>query len=270
MATMIPPFDFARSPDSFSTACEQQSTDEWEDSSSRPSVDSSVPAPAPAMGNVELDDGWSTIAETVERRRRDSIDSQRTAVQDQDPFVTQPAESIRPEQVSSLQNKLVKRRQSVRCSKASPSTTKAKEWVSYRLDIHATSSTDYPAAEAACKQLILEAGGSVIDFVCPGGLFYRLPALAPNPLRNGAEIKSGSHITVASWTPFPAAQFSGLKLGYRHGRSNELLLLPMVRAARRQTAIEVGAVKGGMAKRCASAWLGLLARDYGRGVSYLA
>ncbi|KAK0363715.1 hypothetical protein LTR02_002149 [Friedmanniomyces endolithicus] len=268
MATTIPPLNFTRSPDSFSTACEQQSNDDWEDSSSTTSIASAIPASALPVNKIDnKDSGWSDLAQTVELKRSDTISSQPDGIQ-------------RHDTIKSTQNKLVKRRPSIKPPKGSP-TALEKSWVSYRCDIHAHSNTNYAAAASSCEQLILEANGHLIPFVYPGGLLYKPPPTTPNPLHSGDTIDSaGSHVSIASWKPFPPAEFSGLKLGFRHGRPDELQLLPLVRAVRRQTLQGDGGSGGekalwggrrsGVAKRCVSAWLGMVARDYGRGVSYIA
>ncbi|KAK0310720.1 hypothetical protein LTR01_003875 [Friedmanniomyces endolithicus] len=269
MATTIPPLDFTRSPDSFSTACEQQSNDDWEDSSSTTSVASAVPTSALPANKIENEDsGWSDLVQTVELKRRDTISGQHVDIQ-------------RHDTVKSTQKKLVKRRPSVKPAKATPVPAET-SWVSYRCDIHAHSSTNYAAAASSCEQLILEANGHLIPFVYPGGLLYKLPPSTPNPLHSGDTIdRAGSHVSIATWQPFPPAEFSGLKLGFRHGRPDALQLLPLVRAVRRQT-LQAGdggsegekglwgGRRSGVAKRCVSAWLGMVARDYGRGVSYIA
>ncbi|TKA83343.1 hypothetical protein B0A55_00605 [Friedmanniomyces simplex] len=268
MATIIPPLNFTRSPDSFSTACEQQSNDEWEDSSSTTSVASAVPLPELSPDKTEDEDsGWSDTAEAVELKRQDTITSQSCGVQ-------------RNDTIKSQHTKLVKRQPSVKPPIAAPSATK-KDWISYRCDIHAHPSTDYTAAASACHHLILEAKGHLIPFIYLGGLLYQLPPNTPNPLRPGDIIDTaGSHISVDTWSSFPPAEFSGLKLGYRYGRADELHLLPLVRAVGRRQTVQGDGSRGGqkvwggrrsgVAKRCVSAWLGMLAKDYGRGVSYIA
>ncbi|KAK5695266.1 hypothetical protein LTR97_008772 [Elasticomyces elasticus] len=271
MATVIPPLDFTRSPDSFSTACEVQSNEDWEDSSSTTSVQSAIPVPDLHQDGVESEDddrpsGWSGVVEAVQQKRRDTV------------ITIRPCESPRSQLIESPHSKLVKRRPLVKPSKAA-STTANKDWKSYRCDIHAHPRTSYSGALSACTSLILEAGGVLIPFIYPGGVLYQLPPKSSNPLKSGDTIDAaGSHITIASWTAFPPAEFSGLKMGHVYGRSDEKQLLPLVRAVKRQTMMETSDVKeklwshrkSGVAKRCMSAWLGMVARDYGKGVSYIA
>ncbi len=120
MATTIPPLKFTRSPDSFSTACEQQSNDDWEDSSSTTSIASAIPISALPVKKIEnADSGWSDLAQIVELKRRDTISSQPVGIQ-------------RNDTIKSTQTKLVKRRPSVKPPKASP-LAREKDWTSYRV-----------------------------------------------------------------------------------------------------------------------------------------
>jgi len=120
MAATIPPLDFTRSPDSFSTACEQQSNDDWEDSSSTTSVASAIPISVLPLSKFQNEGGkWSDLAQTVESKHRDTISSQ-------------PVQFQRHETVKSTQNKLVKRRPSIKPPIASPVAAE-KSWVSYRV-----------------------------------------------------------------------------------------------------------------------------------------
>lgn len=120
MAATIPPLNFTRSPDSFSTACEQQSNDDWEDSSSTTSVASAIPVSALPVNKIDnKDSGWSDLAQTVELKRRDTTNSQPVGIQ-------------RHDTIKSTQNKLVKRRPSSKPPKASPVATE-KDWVGYRV-----------------------------------------------------------------------------------------------------------------------------------------
>jgi len=171
MATMIPPLNFTRSPESFSTAMEQQSIDGWQDSSSTTSVQTSIAIPRTPINKTEIeDDGWSTVAETVELNRRWTFSSNHTAIKDYDPFSTEHTASTRKsivdnehgvlgkhdtiavthlkpkdlESASSPQNKLVKQRHSVTLSKASPRSTVKKAWTSYRVSRHRDGQTESP------------------------------------------------------------------------------------------------------------------------------
>ena len=76
-----------------------------------------------------------------------------------------------------------------------------------------TSGPAFTATETSCKSLILSAGGSInTSFICPGGFFYQLPPLTPNPLCDGDETANGGTIEILDWTPFPKPIFSAFKL----------------------------------------------------------
>lgn len=144
-------------------------------------------------------------------------------------------------------------------------------------DILAASGEDFTKAEAECKQIILEAGGKLIDeFIYPGGFLYQISPGTNNPLQCGDEIVGGGYIQIADWAQFPRPRFNGLRLA-PYGGAGEYLLLPvpphrsrsLARAASMRTAWRRSALvwENNTKKRASIiSWLSGWAREYSGGM----
>ncbi|TKA26463.1 hypothetical protein B0A50_05300 [Salinomyces thailandicus] len=138
-------------------------------------------------------------------------------------------------------------------------------------DIHAISSDDFGTTFAACRQLVLQVGGRILDdFAYPGGFLYQLPPGTASPLTNGKQTACGGSISIALWTPFPRALFNGLKLA-PYGSAGELLVIPV--PPHRSSAVTEKAwprsSPDDMTKKRVSSWIGSLASNYGSSMSYM-
>ncbi|KAK5136513.1 hypothetical protein LTR08_002857 [Meristemomyces frigidus] len=165
-------------------------------------------------------------------------------------------------------------RSSAILSKGPPSTQQRQSEVedgakSYRCDIHAPNSRAYVSTETACKRLVLEAGGKVVeDFAYVGGFLYQLPPQSTNPLATGPfSLSSPStlFITVTPWQPFPPALFNGLRLAH----SGAIMPIPQHRALPPPAQMLVAQSCGDLTRKRTSAWLGHMVKNYGKSVSYL-
>ncbi|KAF2162257.1 hypothetical protein M409DRAFT_27261 [Zasmidium cellare ATCC 36951] len=87
-----------------------------------------------------------------------------------------------------------------------------KDVAAFRVEIHAKNSADHKAAEGECKQMVLEAGGEVLDdFLYPGGFMYDMTGAADyNPLDDGDETVDGGHIRVFPCIRYNCPQFNPL------------------------------------------------------------
>lgn len=73
----------------------------------------------------------------------------------------------------------------------------------FKCDIFAVSAQDDRSALTECKQLIVEAGGSVVnDFEYLGGFLFELPPNTLCPLETGDLTMNGGSIVVEEWQPF--------------------------------------------------------------------
>ncbi|KAK3711171.1 hypothetical protein LTR37_009764 [Vermiconidia calcicola] len=74
----------------------------------------------------------------------------------------------------------------------------------FRCEIFATSEEDHREAESECRQIIVEAGGEVIeDLEFLGGFLYKLPPMPANvspPLESSDETLQGGCIRITPWT----------------------------------------------------------------------
>ncbi|QIW96009.1 hypothetical protein AMS68_001527 [Peltaster fructicola] len=67
----------------------------------------------------------------------------------------------------------------------------------FRCDVLAVSADDFRAAEAECKQLIIEAGGTILEHLrYPGGFLFELSCLIECPLVTGDKTAGGGTIVV--------------------------------------------------------------------------
>ncbi|KAI7361572.1 hypothetical protein KC354_g7985 [Hortaea werneckii] len=157
-------------------------------------------------------------------------------------------------------------------SAVSKRSTRQNEVKSYRCDIYATSSGDFHAALAECRQLVLEAEGKLLDdFTYPGGFLFQLPSNSTSPLANGDETAGGGRIGIVEWTkPFPQPLFNGLRLT-PYGGAGELLVIPVPphRSSAKQTE-KTKMEQNEVAKKRVSSWVSNLATNYGRSMSYMS
>lgn len=111
----------------------------------------------------------------------------------------------------------------------------------------------------------------------PGGFLYRIPPSTGNPLQDGSETSSGGKIETAPWTPFSKPIFSTFTLQPYHAvdrtvsvskRTTVVGPEQLLLAAKPLMGLNANA--GAFRRRTLGAWFGLLARDYGKNVSYIA
>lgn len=136
------------------------------------------------------------------------------------------------------------------------------------------STVSYTAADSAAKTLVLASGGEILtSFVYPGGFFYHISPLITNPLETGQEVCSGATMRIEPWKPFERPLFDRFLVVPYHAADRS------VTAERRMTIGGVESLlpealrspaRAGIGKRAMSAWFGMMVRDYGRGVSYIA
>ncbi|KAK5124737.1 hypothetical protein LTR85_001450 [Meristemomyces frigidus] len=270
MAPLIPPLDFSRSPDSFTTAAESPSLAQADsDDSLRSRLTVSQP---PELLPV-IESKQELVADKQETcaplSRSNTVSSQRKKL-------VKRSATVKDQQ-------LVKRTRSVKVKAPERDGTKdgaksyrvrkAFEWHSQmpQCDIHAHNGAASRSAEERCKQSVIEGGGKVIDeFTYPGGFLYQMPPNTPNPIQPGNEIESGGHIDVSPWTHFPRALFNGLKLT-PYGGAGEFLILP-VPPHRSLPTLEKAWPRScdDMTKKRVSLWLGEMARNYGSSVRYMS
>jgi hypothetical protein len=133
--------------------------------------------------------------------------------------------------------------------------------------------TSYTIAELAAKELVTAAGGEIItSFIYPGGFFYHVSPLILNPLGTGQEVGSGATVRIDAWKQFERPLFDRFLIVPYHAADRS------VTAGRRMTICGVKSLlpdslrspKANVGKRAMSAWFGMLARDYGKSVSYIA
>ncbi|RMY59523.1 hypothetical protein D0863_11912 [Hortaea werneckii] len=139
-------------------------------------------------------------------------------------------------------------------------------------DIYAATSDDFRAALVECRQLVLEAGGKLLDdFTYLGGFLFQLPSDSASPLADADETAGGGRISIAEWTePFPQPLFNGLKLT-PYGGAGELLVLPV--PPHRSSAKQMKRAKveqNGVAKKRVSSWVSSLATNYGNSMSHMS
>ena len=106
-----------------------------------------------------------------------------------------------------------------------------------------------------------------------GGFFYRLPGWVDNPLRSDRTDLACGHAEIGAWSPFPKPVFDRFKLKPYHAADRT------VTAERRRTIAGPEHLLQDMllrpkarpkaGRRVVSSWLGMLAKDYGKSVSYL-
>lgn len=138
-------------------------------------------------------------------------------------------------------------------------------------DIYAATSDDFRATLAECRQLVLEAGGRLLDeFAYPGGFLFHLPNNSACPLANGDETAGGGHTCITEWTkPFPQPLFNGLKLT-PYGGAGELLVIPVPphkSSAKQMMDAKVEQDDG--AKKRVSSWVSSLATNYGNSMNHM-
>ncbi|KAI6843790.1 hypothetical protein KC340_g274 [Hortaea werneckii] len=143
---------------------------------------------------------------------------------------------------------------------------------SYRCDIYAASSADFLGAITECRQLVLEAGGKLLDdFTYIGGFLFQLPSDSASPLADADETAGGGRIRIAEWTePFPQPLFNGLKLT-PYGGAGELLVIPV--PPHRSSAKQMKRAKveqNDVAKKRVSSWVSSLATNYGNSMSHMS
>ncbi|KAI7222529.1 hypothetical protein KC333_g1064 [Hortaea werneckii] len=147
-----------------------------------------------------------------------------------------------------------------------------KEIRSYRCDIYPASSTDFLGALTECRQLVLEAGGRLLDdFTYLGGFLFQLPSDSASPLADADETAGGGHISITEWTkPFPQPLFNGLKLT-PYGGAGELLVIPVPphRSSAKQT-MRAKVEQNDMAKKRVSSWVSSLTTNYGNSMSHMS
>ncbi|KAI6907685.1 hypothetical protein KC318_g6199 [Hortaea werneckii] len=143
---------------------------------------------------------------------------------------------------------------------------------SYRCDIYAASSTDFLGALTECRQLVLEAGGRLLDdFTYLGGFLFQLPSDSASPLADADETAGGGHISIAEWAkPFSQPLFNGLKLT-PYGGAGELLVIPVPphRSSAKQMK-KAKAEQNDVAKKRVSSWVSSLATNYGNSMSHMS
>ncbi|KAK3672354.1 hypothetical protein LTR78_007661 [Recurvomyces mirabilis] len=257
MAYSIPPLDFSRSPNSFYTVSEvvpppHDDSTMYTGSSEPESLSRSTTATS-MMTEDHENEGEEPRLEhrIVDLRRIDSASS-----------------------ISSPRGKLVNRQVSM-YGRAWSTKDDKKGWQSFRCDIHPAANSSYSKAETECKQAIITAGGEIdASFVYLGGFFYRLPGWVDNPLKPGHTLIESSRAKVDRWTPFPRPVFDRFKLKPYHATNR------VVTAERRRTiagpehllqdVLLLPKTRQKAGRRVVSSWLGMLAKDYGKGVSYLA
>ncbi|KAI7162300.1 hypothetical protein KC349_g2155 [Hortaea werneckii] len=143
---------------------------------------------------------------------------------------------------------------------------------SYRCDIYAASSADFLGAITECRQLVLEAGGKLLDdFTYLGGFLFQLSSDSASPLADADETAGGGRISIAEWTePFPQPLFNGLKLT-PYGGAGELLVIPVPphRSSAKQMR-KAKAEQNDVAKKRVSSWVSSLATNYGNSMSHMS
>ncbi|KAK3718481.1 hypothetical protein LTR37_004985 [Vermiconidia calcicola] len=84
----------------------------------------------------------------------------------------------------------------------------------FRCEIFATSEEDHREAENECKQIIIEAGGEIIENLGSlGGFLYKLPPMPANvspPLESSDETLQGGCIRITPWTAWKKAHANPL------------------------------------------------------------
>ncbi|KAI7239366.1 hypothetical protein KC330_g1943 [Hortaea werneckii] len=143
---------------------------------------------------------------------------------------------------------------------------------SYRCDIYAASSADFLGAITECRQLVLEAGGKLLDdFTYLGGFLFQLSSDSASPLADADETAGGGRISIAEWTePFPQPLFNGLKLT-PYGGAGELLVIPV--PPHRSLAKQIRKAKAeqnDVAKKRVSSWVSSLVTNYGNSMSHMS
>ncbi|KAK4557104.1 hypothetical protein LTR86_006085 [Recurvomyces mirabilis] len=256
MAYSIPPLDFSRSPSSLYTVSEVVSPPRDDSTVHTGSSEPDVLSPSTTATSVMAEDRENENEEPrfehriVDLRRMDSASS-----------------------ISSPRGKLLKRQVSM-YGRARNTYDEKKEWQSFRCDIHPAANSSYSKAEAECKQAIVAAGGEIdTSFVYLGGFCYRIPGWVGNPITPGRTSFRSEHAEVATWKPFPRPVFDRFKLKPYHAADRT------VTAERRRTiagpehllqdVLLLPKARHKAGRRVVSSWLGMLAKDYGRGVSYL-
>ncbi|KAK4546766.1 hypothetical protein LTR36_001498 [Oleoguttula mirabilis] len=265
MAPLIPPLDFSRSPDSFTTAVESLSLAQADSDNSLRSSQTISHSPLP----VTMVESQQEVSAPLKRSATVSSQQRNKLVE-------------RSATVGSQQ--VVKHTQLVKTSAVEQAGTKYDDGAeSYRCDIHNTANgAAFRTADSACKHAVLDAGGTIIDdFAYIGGFLYQMPPHTPNPLRSGSNAteSGGGHIDITPWTHFPRAMFNGLKLT-PYGGAGEFLILPVPphRSAPLPLPLPLPRLMGktwpgscdDMTKRRISLWLREMARNYGSSVRYLA
>lgn len=83
----------------------------------------------------------------------------------------------------------------------------------YRVDIQAPSSASYQSIESTCQELVLKAGGRIINaYYYFGGFLYSLPANTVSPIRTCELPAHEVKVQVSKWAAFPEPKFNGLKM----------------------------------------------------------
>jgi hypothetical protein len=83
----------------------------------------------------------------------------------------------------------------------------------YRCSIHAQNSASHLAVERACREIITEAGGHILDsYSFPGGFMFRIPPGVPAPIATCELPARGVKIELEKWSEFPLPNFDGLSM----------------------------------------------------------
>lgn len=83
----------------------------------------------------------------------------------------------------------------------------------YRCSIQAQNSASHLAVERACREIIKEAGGRILDlYSFPGGFLFWIPPDVPGPITTCELPARGVRIELEKWTEFPPPKFDGLRM----------------------------------------------------------
>lgn len=83
----------------------------------------------------------------------------------------------------------------------------------YRCSIQAQNSASHLAVERACREIIKEAGGRILDlYSFPGGFLFWIPPDVPRPITTCELPARGVRIELEKWIEFPSPKFDGLRM----------------------------------------------------------
>jgi hypothetical protein len=127
----------------------------------------------------------------------------------------------------------------------------------YRCSIHAQNSTSHLAVERACREIITEASGRILDsYSFPGGFMFRIPPGISEPIATCELPSRGVKIELEKWSEFPLPNFDGLSMNPPSRTFNEEWLAVHSEAAQVKAAERLR-VKGNADKRVQT-WTGAL------------